>query len=142
MNDEGHAEIFPGPEGGNHMPASFVKFEMPKDLVESVYEAVELARDTGKIRKGANEVTKVVERGKARLVILAEDTTPPEILMHVPYLCNEKNIPFAYVPSRQELGNTASLKVPTTAVAIIQPGKGKVLVETISKRLQELNKKE
>lgn len=124
------------------MAVKFVKFEMPKDLVESVYEAVELARDTGKLKKGANEVTKTIERGKARLVILAEDTTPQEILMHVPYLCEEKGIPFAYVPSKQELGNTASLKVPTTAVAIVQPGKGKVLVETVSKRLQDLNKKE
>ncbi|MFO8050165.1 MAG: 50S ribosomal protein L7Ae [Thermoplasmatota archaeon] len=124
------------------MSAKFVKFDMPKDLVESVYEAVELARDTGKLKKGANEVTKTIERGKARLVIIAEDTSPPEILMHVPYLCEEKGIPFAYVPSKQELGNTASLKVPTTAVAIVQPGKGKVLVETVSKKLKELNKKE
>ncbi|MGA1866811.1 MAG: 50S ribosomal protein L7Ae [Thermoplasmatota archaeon] len=124
------------------MAAKFVRFEMPKDLVESVYEAVELARDTGKLKKGANEVTKTIERSKARLVVIAEDTSPQEILMHIPFLCDEKGIPFAYVPSKQELGNTASLKVPTTAVAIIQPGKGKVLVETISKKLQELNKKE
>ncbi|MEA3557749.1 MAG: 50S ribosomal protein L7Ae [Candidatus Thermoplasmatota archaeon] len=124
------------------MSAKFVKFDMPKDLVESVYEAVELARDTGKLKKGANEVTKTIERGKARLVILAEDTSPPEILMHVPYLCEEKGIPYAYVPSKQELGNTTSLKVPTTAVAIVQPGKGKVLVETVSKRIQDLKKKE
>jgi large subunit ribosomal protein L7Ae len=122
--------------------ANYVKFEMPKDLVESVYEAIEMARDTGKLRKGANEVTKTIERGKAKLVILAEDVSPPELLMHIPYLCNEKTVPLAYVPSRQELGNTASLKVPTTAVAITQPGKGKVLVETITKRLLELNKKE
>jgi len=121
---------------------SYVKFEMPKDLVESVYEAVELARDTGKLKKGANEVTKIIERGKARLVVMASDVTPPEIMMHIPYLCEEKGIPYAYVPNKQELGNTASLKVPTTAVAITQPGKGKVLVETISKRLSELNKKE
>lgn len=121
---------------------SYVKFEMPKDLVESVYEAVELARDTGKLKKGANEVTKIIERGKARLVVMASDVTPPEIMMHIPYLCEEKGIPYAYVPNKQELGNTASLKVPTTAVAITQPGKGKVLVETISKRLSELNRKE
>lgn len=124
------------------MSPKLVKFEMPKDLVESVYEAVELARDTGKLKKGANEVTKTIERGKARLVVLAEDTSPPEILMHMPYLCEEKGIPLAYVPSKQELGNTAALKVPTTAVAIVQPGKGKVLVETISKKLSDLSKKE
>jgi large subunit ribosomal protein L7Ae len=121
---------------------SYIDFEMPKDLVESVYEAVELARDTGKLKKGANEVTKTIERGKARLVIMAGDVTPPEILMHVPFLCREKKIPYAFVPSKQELGNSASLKVPTTTVAIVQPGKGKVLVETISKRLLDLNKKE
>jgi len=115
---------------------------MPKDLVEQVYEAVELARDTGKLKKGANEVTKTIERGKAKLVVLAEDTSPPEILMHMPFLCEEKSVPYAYVPSRQELGNTAALKVPTTAIAIVQPGKGKVLVETISKRLLEMTKKE
>ncbi|MDG6226028.1 MAG: 50S ribosomal protein L7Ae [Candidatus Thermoplasmatota archaeon] len=122
--------------------ASYVKFEMPKDIVESVYEAIEMARDTGKLRKGANEVTKTIERGKAKMVVLAEDVTPPEILMHIPYLCSEKSVPLAYVPSRHELGNTASLKIPTTAVAITQPGKGKVLVETLSKKLLELNKKE
>lgn len=124
------------------MVSKFVKFEMPKDLVEQVYEAVELARDTGKLKKGANEVTKTIERGKAKLVVLAEDTSPPEILMHMPFLCEEKMVPYAYVPSRQELGNTAALKVPTTAIAIVQPGKGKVLVETISKRLLEMTKKE
>jgi len=122
--------------------ATYVKFEMPKDLVESVFEAIEMARDTGKLRKGANEVTKTIERGKAKLVVLAEDVTPPEIMMHIPYLCAEKAVPLAYVPSRQELGNAASLKVPTTAVAITQPGKGKVLVETVSKRLLDMNKKE
>ena len=121
---------------------SYVKFEMPKDLVESVYEAIEQARDTGKFRKGANEVTKVVERGKARLVILAGDISPPEIVMHIPYLCEEKGIPYVYVPSKQELGTVANLKVPTTAVAIMQPGKGKVLVESIAKRVQEILKKE
>ena len=121
---------------------SYVKFEMPKDLVESVYEAIEQARDTGKLRKGANEVTKVIERGKARLVVMAGDITPPEIVMHIPYLCEEKGIPYAYVPSKQELGTVANLKVPTTAVAIMQPGKGKVLVETISKRVEDIRKKE
>lgn len=43
--------------------AMFVRFEMPKELSDKAYEIVEAARDTGKIRKGTNEVTKLVERG-------------------------------------------------------------------------------
>ena len=59
--------------------AMFVRFEMPKELSDKAYEIVEAARDTGKVRRGTNEVTKLVERGDAQLVILAEDVQPPEI---------------------------------------------------------------
>ena len=40
----------------------YVRFEMPEELVKKVYEAVEKARDTGKVKKGTNETTKAVER--------------------------------------------------------------------------------
>ncbi len=37
---------------------SYVKFEVPQELAEKALEAVEIARDTGRIRKGTNETTK------------------------------------------------------------------------------------
>ena len=55
----------------------YVKFEMPKELADKVYELVELARDGGKLRKGTNEVTKLVERGETLMVVMAEDVSPP-----------------------------------------------------------------
>lgn len=113
---------------------------MPKDMVDKTYEAVELARDSGKVRKGVNEVTKLVERGAVTIVVMAEDVQPPEILAHMPILCNEKNIPFAYVPSKQELGVASGLKVPTASVAIIDPGKGKPLLEDLISKIKGLNK--
>ena len=58
---------------------------MAKELIEQVYEAVEVAKATGKIKKGANEVTKAIEKGTAKLVAVAEDVQPPEIVMHIPY---------------------------------------------------------
>ena len=116
----------------------YVKFEMPKELAERAYSVVEQARDTGAIRKGANEVTKVVERGQAQLVIMAEDVQPEEILAHVPLLCEEKSIPYAYVPSRQELGSAAGLPVGTTAVAVVKPGKAKTLLESLVNEIKSL----
>ena len=73
---------------------SYVKFEVPKELAEKALEAVEIARDTGRIRKGTNETTKAVERGQAKLVIIAEDVDPEEIVAHLPPLCEEKEIPY------------------------------------------------
>ncbi len=118
--------------------AIFVKFQTPKEVQDLAYDLVEKARDTGKISKGANEATKQVERGQAKIVIMAEDVTPEEILAHMPILCDEKNIPYAYVPSKDELGNAAGLHVSTTAVAIIDPGKDKNILDTLAKKTTEL----
>ena len=118
----------------------YVKFEMPKELADKVYELVELARDGGKIRKGTNEVTKLVERGETSMVIMAEDVSPPEILMHMPALCEERNVPYAYVPSKSELGNACGLEKPTAAVAIVDAGKGKPLLDELAEKLKALRK--
>jgi len=118
----------------------YVKFETPKELADRTYEVVELARDGGKIRKGTNEVTKLVERGEALLVVMAEDVSPPEILMHMPALCEERNVPYAYVPSKTELGNASGLEKPTAAVAIVDAAKGKPALDDLSARLRELRK--
>ncbi|MDH4122906.1 MAG: 50S ribosomal protein L7Ae [Thermoplasmata archaeon] len=119
---------------------AFVKFEIPKDVIDRAYELVELARDSGKLRKGTNEVTKLVERGEAQFVVMAEDVTPPEILMHMPALCDERKVPFAFVPSRAELGNACGLEKPTASVAILDAGKGKPLLEDLSKKIADIRK--
>lgn len=116
----------------------YVRFETPKELADRAYEAVELARDTGKVRKGTNEVTKLIERGQAKLVVMAEDVTPPEVMAHLPYLCEEKSIPYIYVPNKNELGTASGLHVGTASVAIIEPGKSKALIEDIRKRSEEI----
>ena len=71
----------------------FVRFDVPTELASKSLEALELARDTGRIKKGTNEATKAIERGVARLVIVGEDVTPPEIVAHIPALCEENPIP-------------------------------------------------
>ncbi len=120
--------------------AMFVRFKTPKEVQDMAYDLVEKARDNGKISKGANEATKQVERGQAKLVVMAEDITPEEILAHMPILCEEKNIPYAYVPSKQELGDAAGLGVSTAAVAIVNPGKDAAGIDSIVKKIDALKK--
>ncbi len=119
----------------------YVRFETPKDLYDRVYEMVETARDTGKVRKGTNEVTKLVERGDALFVVMAEDVSPEEILAHMPLLCEEREVPYAYVPSKQELGVAAGLGKSTASCCIVDPGKGKGLVDELNTALTKLKGK-
>lgn len=120
--------------------AKYVLFDTPDELQMRTYEAVEMAKNTGKVKKGTNEVTKMIERSQAKFVVMAEDVNPPEILMHIPYLCREKQIPFAYVPRRRELGYAAGLSVSTGSVAIVNPGKARVLLEELSNNVKNLIK--
>jgi len=100
-------------------------------MSEKVYEAVELARKTGKVRKGCNEVTKEIERGTPKLVIIAKDVQPPEITMHLPLLCKEKEISYVEVDSKEQLGAAVGLPVGTAAVAIIQEGESKDILKQL-----------
>ena len=118
----------------------YVTYEAPKELSEKAYLAIEAARDTGKIHKGANEVTKRVERSQAKLVVMALDISPPEILAHMPMLCAEKAIPYTYVPSKEELGKASGLKVPTAAVAVSKICKKKASLTEVTKAIASAQK--
>ncbi len=112
------------------------------EISEKIYEAVEVARATGKIKKGTNEVTKSIERGLAKLVIYAENVSPKEIVMHLPLLCKEKNVPCVTVPSKEELGAAAGLPVSAASVAIIEPGDAEKLIKEIIKESENKESKE
>lgn len=122
------------------MAKMYVKFETPKELAEQAYEALELARSTGKVGKGTNEVTKYVERGQASLVLISEDIEPEEIVAHLPILSDEKKIPYIYVPSKMELGKSCGIEVSTAAAVIITPGKAKEAIEEIAEKVEALKK--
>ncbi len=116
------------------------EFEIPKDLVDKVLQALELAKNTGKLKKGTNEVTKAIERGKAKLVVIAKDVEPKEIVMHLPVICEEKKSEYVYIPSKEELGRATGINVGTASACIVEPGEAKDLLEDIIKEIQTIKK--
>jgi len=103
----------------------------------SVYDVLEKARKTGKVEKGTNEVTKAIERGTAKLVVYAGDVTPKEIIMHLPVLCKEKNIPCSEVEKREKLGIAVGLGVPCASAVIIRAGDAEKDLESFVKSLKK-----
>lgn len=113
---------------------AFVKFEVSPEVESKILEVIEGATAAKGLRKGMNETTKAVERGVAKLVVMAENVEPEEILVHIPILCEEKVVPYAYVKDKLALGKAAGLTVPTSSVAITDAGvKGNLLKDVIEK---------
>ncbi|MFH1978561.1 MAG: 50S ribosomal protein L7Ae [Candidatus Aenigmatarchaeota archaeon] len=119
---------------------SFVTFDVPADVVNKIYEALSLANTTGKIRRGVNEATKAIERGSAKFIVIAEDVTPEEVIMHLPLLCKEKKIPYAFVPTKAELGKASGIDVPTSSLAVLEEGDSKKIFAEVKAKLDALIK--
>ena len=118
----------------------YVKFDVPKEVADAAYESLKIARETGKVRKGTNETTKAIERGIAKLVIIAENVEPPEIVAHLPLLCEERKAPYLYIPDKRRIGEAVGLGVPAASACIVDPGEAKGLVEEIISKLREIVK--
>ncbi|HXW37838.1 MAG TPA: 50S ribosomal protein L7Ae [Nitrososphaerales archaeon] len=119
----------------------YVKFETPKEVSEAAYEVLRQASRSGKVRKGTNEATKAIERGIAKLVVIAEDVQPPEVVAHLPILCEERKIPYVFVPSKEQIGPAIGIDVSTAAAAVVEAGEGSQVLEQVTQELARLNKK-
>lgn len=118
--------------------AYYVKFEIPQDLVNPIYEAVRVAAQSGKVRKGTNEATKAVERGLSKLIVIAEDVEPPEVVAHLPIICDEQGAQYAFVPSKQDLGKALGIDVTSAAAAILDAGDAQHIVDQVIESIKKI----
>ena len=116
----------------------YVKIEIPKEIVEASYEALRQAKQTGKIRKGTNEATKAVERGLAKLVVISEDVAPPEVVAHLPILCKEMDIPYVFVPSKEQIGSAIGIDIGSAVACILEAGDAEGMLGKITDSLSNL----
>ena len=115
----------------------YVKYEVSKEIQDAAYEALQIASKTGTVRKGTNETTKAIERAQAKLVVIAEDVDPPEVVAHLPLLCEERKIPYTFVPSKEKLGNAVGIDVPAASACIIKEGDATGLIKEIVTRIEQ-----
>ena len=116
----------------------YVKFEVPQELVEPILEAIRVAAQSGKVRKGTNEATKAIERGISKLVVIAEDVEPPEVVAHLPIICEEQGAAYVYVPSKQELGKALGIDVTSAAAAILDPGDAEHIINEVTTKISKI----
>mmetsp|Transcript_9131 Transcript_9131/g.11423 ORF Transcript_9131/g.11423 Transcript_9131/m.11423 type:complete len:124 (+) Transcript_9131:79-450(+) len=88
------------------------------DLTIALLDLVQQATNYKQTKKGANEATKTLNRGISELIVMAADAEPIEILLHLPLLCEDKNVPYVFVPSKIALGRACGVSRPVIASSI------------------------
>lgn len=71
------------------------------------------------LKYGLNHITTLVENKEAKLVVIAHDVDPIELVIFLPQLCRKNNVPFAFVKGKAALGKLVNKKT-ATAVALTE----------------------
>ena len=59
-----------------------------------------------------------LDRGISEFIVLAADAEPLETLLHLPLLCEDKNVPYVFVPSKIALGRACGVSRPVIACSV------------------------
>ncbi|XP_059598247.1 uncharacterized protein LOC100241010 isoform X1 [Vitis vinifera] len=87
-------------------------------LTITILDLIQQAANYKQLKKGANEATKTLNRGISEFIVMAADTEPLEILLHLPLLAEDKNVPYVFVPSKQALGRACGVTRPVIACSV------------------------
>jgi len=88
-------------------------------LTNTILEVVQQANNYKQLKKGANEATKALNRGIAEFIVMAADAEPIEILLHLPLLCEDKNVPYVFITSKKALGRACGISRPVVAASVL-----------------------
>ena len=91
-------------------------------LTETILKFIKkLAAGKDQVKRGVKEVVKAIRRkiAKNALVVICGDISPIDVISHIPVFCEENNIPYIYIPSRDSLGEACRTKRPTSCAIII-----------------------
>ena len=111
-----------------------------KALQKEIFSLITKASQLKQIKKGANEATKTLNRGISDLIIIAGDAKPLEIVLHLPLLCEDKNVPYVFVESQKLLGRSCGVSRPVIAVSILNktPEILKKTVDKLKDKIEQL----
>ena len=126
------------PPQGEPNPKAFPLAD--SNLTVSILDVVQQAANFKQLKKGANEATKTLNRGISEFIVMAADTEPLEILLHLPLLCEDKNVPYVFVSSKQALGRACGVSRPVIACSVLsnEGSQLKSQIQTLRNAIEQL----
>jgi U4/U6 small nuclear ribonucleoprotein SNU13 len=88
-------------------------------LTNIIVDTVRQAINYEQLKKGINEVTRTLNRGIAEIIVMATDTEPLDIILHLPLLAEDKNMAYVFVPSKHVLGRACGSLQPVVSCSIL-----------------------
>lgn len=108
-------EHLPGAAGQpepHHAASGFLLFR--RKALQAHQESCEAEAGSAPVK----EVCKFVNKGKKEIMVLAGATLPIEVYCHFPLMCEDRNLPYVYIPTKTDLDEVADFKRPTCVIMV------------------------
>lgn len=124
----------------NPFAIAFAAFSLPALVAVTILDLTQQAANYKQLKKGANEATKTLNRGITEFIVMAADAEPLEILLHLPLLCEDKNVPYVFVSSKQALGRACGVSRPVIACSVLsnEGSQLKSQIQTLRNAIEQL----
>uniref|UniRef100_A0A8R1IUZ5 H/ACA ribonucleoprotein complex subunit 2 n=1 Tax=Caenorhabditis japonica TaxID=281687 RepID=A0A8R1IUZ5_CAEJA len=110
-----------------------------RKLAKKLYKLIKKASIGGKtIREGIKDVQKELRRNEKGICILAGNVSPIDVYSHIPAICEEKEIPYVYIPSREQLGLAVGHRRPSILIYVKPSADYQELYDEIAETLHHL----
>ena len=108
-----------------------------KKSTKKVHKLVKKATQAKSVRRGVKEVVKALRKGEKGFLVIAGDISPIDVVTHLPIMCEDRSLPYFYVPSKHDLGAAACTKRPTSCILVKPTGLGEEEKELYGKVVSE-----
>lgn len=88
-------------------------------LKKKVLKLAKKATKQKSTKRGVKEVVKALRKQAEGLCVMAGDISPIDVITHLPVFCEDRYIPYVFVPSKEELGAAGLTKRPTSCMLIL-----------------------
>jgi len=107
---------------GEDTPVALAPIASPladKKLTKNILKLIKKASEEKAIRRGVKEVVKALRKGEKGFCVIAGDISPIDVITHLPVLCEDNEVTYIYVPSKEALGTASQTKRPTSCVLVV-----------------------
>merc|ERR1712188_75941 len=87
-------------------------------LSKKLFKVIKKATKTKQVLRGVREVVKAVRKGTKGVCVIAGNISPMDVISHLPILCEDNDVPYIYIRSKEDLGAAGLTKRPTSCMLI------------------------
>merc|ERR1711865_654209 len=87
-------------------------------LTKKLFKCIKKATKAKQVLRGVKEVVKAVRKGTKGVCVIAGNISPMDVISHLPILCEDNDVPYIYIRSKEDLGAAGLTKRPTSCMLI------------------------